>query len=204
MFLHSYKHKGSRSGSSALASLPDSCVFTNKSPNCDWELSGSSSKEQIYKEHLQNAWGFGPQNDTTGDRIMSGQRQTLLGSISWGEWYCAILCWNRNKMQINTFMGALFEFTSVAIAEQWKKKMPRVLELVWSLTCCSFCCSVTQWCLTLCDPMNCSTPGLPVPHHLPEFAQIHVHSISDSVQPSHPLMPSSPFALNHWSLTSLI
>ena len=122
MFLHSYKHKGSRSGSSALASLPDSCVFTNKSPNCDWELSGSSSKEQIYKEHLQNAWGFGPQNDTTGDRIMSGQRQTLLGSISWGEWYCAILFWNRNKMQINTFMGALFEFTSVAIAEQWKKK----------------------------------------------------------------------------------
>ena len=73
--------------------------------------------------------------------------------------------------------------------------MPRVLELMWSRTCCCGC-SVTQSCLTLCNPMNCSTPGLPVPHHLPEFAQIHVHCISDSVQASHPLMPF-PF----WSLS---
>ena len=53
-----------------------------------------------------------------------------------------------------------------------------------------FCCSVAQLCLALCDPMDCSTPGLPVPHHLPRFAQVHVHCISDAVQPSHPLMPS--------------
>ena len=58
------------------------------------------------------------------------------------------------------------------------------------------CCSVTQSCPTLCDPIDCSTPGLPVPYHLPEFAQVHVHCISDAVQPSHPLMPSSPSALN--------
>ena len=58
-------------------------------------------------------------------------------------------------------------------------------------------CSVAQECLTLCDPMNCSTPGLPVLHHLPKFAQDHVHCIGDSTQPSHPLMPSSPSALNH-------
>ena len=63
------------------------------------------------------------------------------------------------------------------------------------LSCCS-CCSVTQSCLTLCDPMDCSMAGLPVSHHLPEFAQVHVHCISDAVQPSHPLMPSSPSALN--------
>jgi len=44
--------------------------------------------------------------------------------------------------------------------------------------------------------MDCSVPGLPVPHHLLEFAQVHVHSISDAIQPSHPLMPSSPLALN--------
>ena len=56
--------------------------------------------------------------------------------------------------------------------------------------------SVTQSCLTLCDPMNCSTPGLPVPHHLLEFAQFLVHCIGDAVQPSHPPMPSSPSALN--------
>ena len=43
--------------------------------------------------------------------------------------------------------------------------------------------------------MDCSTPGLPVPHHLPQFAQVHVHFIDDTIQPSQPLMPSSP-ALN--------
>ena len=45
--------------------------------------------------------------------------------------------------------------------------------------------SVTQACQTLCDPMNCSTPGLPVHHQLPEFTQTHVHRVSDAIQPSH-------------------
>ena len=58
------------------------------------------------------------------------------------------------------------------------------------------CCSVTQSCPTLCDPMDCSTPGLPVLHCLPEFAQIHVHWVGDAIQPSHPLLPLSPLALN--------
>src|SRR5574337_403952 len=53
--------------------------------------------------------------------------------------------------------------------------------------------SVTQSCLTLCDPMNRSTPGLPVHHQLLEFTQIHVHRVGDAIQPSHPL--SSPFLL---------
>ena len=53
--------------------------------------------------------------------------------------------------------------------------------------------SVTQSCLTLCDPMDCSTPGLPVHHQLPELPQTHVHRIGNAIQPSHPLMsPSSP------------
>ena len=55
--------------------------------------------------------------------------------------------------------------------------------------------SVTQ-CLTLCDPMNCSTPGLPVHHHLLEFIQTHVHRVSDAIQPSHPLSSPSPPAPN--------
>ena len=59
----------------------------------------------------------------------------------------------------------------------------------------SLYCSVAQLCLTLCNPMDCKTPGSPVPHHLPKFAQFHVHCISDAVQSSHPLTPSSP-ALN--------
>ena len=57
--------------------------------------------------------------------------------------------------------------------------------------------SVTQSCSTLCHPMNCSTPGLPVHHQLPEFwTQTHVHWVSDSIQPSHPLSLASPPALN--------
>ena len=56
--------------------------------------------------------------------------------------------------------------------------------------------SVAQSCLTLCDPMNHSTPGLPVHHHLPEFTQTHVHRFGDAVQPSHPLSYPSPPAPN--------
>ena len=56
--------------------------------------------------------------------------------------------------------------------------------------------SVTQSCLTLCNPMNRSTPGLPVHHQLPEFTQTHVHRVSNAIQPSHPLSSPSPPALN--------
>ena len=56
--------------------------------------------------------------------------------------------------------------------------------------------SVAQSCLTLCDPMNRSTPGLPVHHQLPEFTQTHVHWVSDAIQPSHPLSSPSPPAPN--------
>ena len=52
--------------------------------------------------------------------------------------------------------------------------------------------SAAQSCPTLCDPMNCSTPGLPGHHHLPEFAQTHVHRVGDAIQPSHPLSSPSP------------
>ena len=56
--------------------------------------------------------------------------------------------------------------------------------------------SVAQSCLILCDPMNRSTPGLPVQHQLPESTQTHVHRVSDAIQPSHPLLSPSPPALN--------
>jgi len=67
--------------------------------------------------------------------------------------------------------------------------------------------SVAQLCLTLCDPMNRSTPGLPVHHQLLEFIQTHVHWVGDAVQPSHPLSSPSPPAPNpsqHQSLVSFI
>ena len=56
--------------------------------------------------------------------------------------------------------------------------------------------SVTQSYLTLCDPMTCRTPGLPVHHQLPEFTQTHLHQVSAAIQPSHPLSSPSPPAPN--------
>ena len=66
-----------------------------------------------------------------------------------------------------------------------------------------YCCSnalqfssVAQSCPALCDPMDCSTPGLPVHHQLPESTQTHVHQVGDAIQPSHPLSSPSPPAHN--------
>ena len=56
--------------------------------------------------------------------------------------------------------------------------------------------SVAQSCLTICDPMNRSSPGLPVHHQLPESTQTHVHWVGDAIQPSHPLSSPSPPAHN--------
>ena len=65
--------------------------------------------------------------------------------------------------------------------------------------------SVAQSCPTLCDPMNCSTSGLPVHHQLPEFTQIHVHRVGDAIQPSHPLScPSVPPSISVFSNESTL
>ena len=77
--------------------------------------------------------------------------------------------------------------------EELKSHLMRVKEE--SETASAQFSSVAQSCLTLCDPMNCSTPGLPVHHQLPEFIQTHVHGVDDAIQPSHPLLSLSP-ALN--------
>ena len=67
--------------------------------------------------------------------------------------------------------------------------------------------SVAQSCLTLCDPVDCSTPGFPVHHQLPEPTQTHVHGVGDAIQPSHSLSSPSPPAPNpclfQWVTTSL-
>ena len=60
--------------------------------------------------------------------------------------------------------------------------------------CC--CCSVAKSCPIFCDPMDCRMPGFPVHHQILELAETHVHRVSDAVQPSHPLLPPSPLALN--------
>ena len=69
---------------------------------------------------------------------------------------------------------------------------PNVTQSSTSLTSLVQFSSVAQSCPTLCDPMNCSTPGLPVHHQLPEFTQTHIQRVSDTIQPSHPLLSPSP------------
>ena len=66
----------------------------------------------------------------------------------------------------------------------------------WMLCVGHLFSSVAQSSLTLCDPMDCSTPGFPVHHQLSELAQTHVHRVGDAIQPSHPLSSSSPPAFN--------
>ena len=74
--------------------------------------------------------------------------------------------------------------------------LPRIRHIPYLLQTSPQFSSVTQSCLTLCDPMNRSTPGLPVHHQLPEATQTHVHRVGDAIQPSHPLSFPSPPALN--------
>ena len=80
------------------------------------------------------------------------------------------------------------------------KQLENVFKCHFQLSCIIkseiCCCSVTQYYPTLCDPMDCSMPGLPVPHHHLKFAQVHVHCFGDAFRSSQPLMFSSPSALN--------
>ena len=96
------------------------------------------------------------------------------------EYYSAI------KKEIMPF-AATWTDTEIIILSEVRQRKTNIIYHV---------CLVAQSCLTLYDPMDCSTPDLLVPQHLPEFAQLHFHCISDAVQPSHPLMPSSPTAFN--------
>ena len=95
------------------------------------------------------------------------------------------------------------EFKLPTSAGSWKKQESSrkiSILLYWlcqSLWLCSVqFSSVAQSCPTLCDPMNRSTPGLPVHHQIPEFIQTHVHQVRDAIQPSHPLLFPSPPAPN--------
>ena len=69
-----------------------------------------------------------------------------------------------------------------------------LVPLWWRAILC--CCSAAQSYPTLCEPMDCSTPGFPVLHHLPDFSWTHVHRVGAAIQPSHPLSFPSPSAFN--------
>ena len=76
------------------------------------------------------------------------------------------------------------------------KTRPWAVKAMWSPTAGCCCCSAIKSCLTLCIPMDCSMTDFPVLHYLPEFAQTHVHWVSDAIQPSQPLSPPSHLAFS--------
>ena len=84
---------------------------------------------------------------------------------------------------ISSKLAFLLDKITVSQRENWQP-LDKRLSVQFS--------SVAQSCPTLCDPMNRSTPGLPVHHQLPEFTQTHIHRVSDAIQPSHPLSSPSP------------
>ena len=90
----------------------------------------------------------------------------------------------------------------VPSSQDWGHEMERICGF-FSVTFSVQFSSVTQSCLTLCDPVNCSTPGLPVHHQLPELTQTHVHRVDNAIQPSQPLLspfPPAPNPSQHQSL----
>ena len=138
-------------------------------------------------------WGF------LGQKEVSYQVQGLLSSIGastvkWGDWhrtwgFKSVFCWL--LAQWLPWANPLTLWTSVSFLHSRSNAL-------------SVCCeaksvqfsSVAQSCPTLYDPMNCSTPGLPVHHQHLEFTQTLVHRVSDAIQPSHPLLSPSPAAPN--------
>ena len=85
----------------------------------------------------------------------------------------------------------------LACCDSWGRKESDTTErLNWTEMMIVCCCLLTKLCLTFCNPMDCSTPGLPVHHQPPEFTQTHVHWFSNPIQPSHPPSSPSPPAFN--------
>ena len=123
-------------------------------------------------------------------KIEQGRRRLV-----W-EWFNRkIVLWNNTSLRTEGWLG-----WSLCIRRTWSGKLEREGSLIikTSLMECFIlsCCSVTQSCPTLCNPVDCSTPGFPALHHLPEPAQTHVHWVRDAIQPSPPLSSPSPPAFS--------
>ena len=142
-----------------------------------------------YTEPRSMAYGVNPTHRTTaqgqGKRMTQGMSRRLRARGSSFQ----ILA---PQLQILCLPWANF-LSSLNLSFLINKLGVRRAALLGSISSVQFI-SVTQLCPTLCNPMNCSTPGLPVHHQLPEFTQTHVHQVGDSIQPSYPLSSPSPLA----------
>ena len=103
------------------------------------------------------------------------------------------LAQEQERPQINRLTHHLKESENVEQTKSTASRRKEIINLRQKINCC---CSVTESCPTLSDPLDCGTSGFPVPHHLPEPAQTHVYRVSGAIQPSHPLLSPSPPAFN--------
>ena len=136
-----------------------------------------------------------------------GNRLFLL-SNSWKYCHLGMCGWlgklKKHRNGGHVAWSVLNCYHSAPDLQMWTSISSEPVSFVAIIKICSFflilyllvCCSVIQLCLTLCDPMDCSMPGFPVLHYLPELTQTHVHWVGDAIQPSHPLSSPSPPALN--------
>ena len=126
---------------------------------------------------------------------------------SWDrDWSCIsfLPCFGRWVLNTSEIWEAPWYYIHIYRIYYFYTTIVQLLSSVWLFEIPSIeFSSVAQSCLTLWDPMNRSTPGIPVHHQLPEFTQTHVHRVSDAIQPSHPLSspcPPAPNPSQHQSL----
>ena len=117
-------------------------------------------------------------------RADTGKKKSLVSVHTRSLWLCLALC---DPVDCG--------LTGLSVKEVLHARIWSLLANTGCDTFLSFS-SVAQSCLTLCDLMNRSTPGLPVHHHLPEFTKTHFHRVRDAIQPSHPRSSPSPPAPN--------
>ena len=108
----------------------------------------------------------------------------------WHDWATV-----QQHVSLNVVNSSLYSQTILFIYHQKLERQAYIKARLLQFSSIQFS-SVAKSCPTLCDPMNCSTPGLPVHHQLPEFTQTHAHRIGDAIQPSYPLSSPSPPAPN--------
>ena len=107
------------------------------------------------------------------------------------------LCWDslglhHDNLSIMLALGLMALRVSISEIDLHNFKVIRLCFILFGF----YFISVAQSCPTLCDPMDCSTPGFPIHHQLPELDQTPVHQVSDAIQPSHPLLSPSPPTFN--------
>ena len=120
---------------------------------------------------------------------------------SWGNDGCPILADSKSLLPNSTYIKSGYLGRSYQLSVLCKNSS-RNSFYAFQFSSVQFS-SFAQSCPTLCDPMNCSTRGLPVHHQLPEFTQTHIHRVSDAMQPSHPRSsppPPAPNPSQHQSL----